>query len=43
MAFTRASGYNNLSQGNAFPVIYSKKVQMFFRDVSVVEAITNND
>ena len=43
MAFTRASGYNNLSQGNTFPVIYSKRVQLYFRKVSVVEAITNSE
>ena len=27
MAFTNASGYNNLSQGNFTPQIFSQKVQ----------------
>ncbi len=43
MAFTNASGYNNLSQGNFTPQIFSQKVQKFFRRASVVEDITNTD
>jgi len=42
-AFTKASGYSNLNQGNFSPTIYSQKVQKFFRRASVVEAITNTD
>ena len=41
MAFTNASGYNNLAQGNFTPQIFSQKVQKFFRRASVVEDITN--
>lgn len=43
MAFTSASGYNNLPNGVFSPVIYSKKVQKVFRKSSVVQDITNND
>ena len=43
MAFGSASGYNNLSQGNFTPQIFSQKVQKFFRRASVVEDITNTD
>jgi len=43
MAFSTASGHNNLSNGNFSPVIYSKKVQTAFRKSSVVEDISNTD
>jgi len=43
MAFTAASGYGNLPNGNFSPIIYSKQVQLAFRKGSVVDAITNND
>jgi len=43
MAFSTASGYGNLPNGNFSPVIYSKQVQLAFRKASVVEAITNSD
>ena len=43
MAFTNASGYQNLAQGNFTPQIFSQKVQKFFRRASVVEDITNTD
>lgn len=43
MAFTSASGHGNLPNGNFTPVIYSKKVQKFFRRASTVEGITNTD
>ena len=43
MAFTTASGYGNLPNGNFSPVIYSKQVQLAFRKSAVVNAITNND
>ena len=43
MAITKASGYDNLPSGNWLPVIYSQKVQKFFRTASVVEDITNTD
>ena len=43
MAFSKVSGNNNLPNGNFSPIIYSQKVQKFFRTVSVVEAITNTD
>ena len=43
MAFSSASGYTNLSNGNWSPVIYSKKVQVAFRKSSVAQAITNSD
>lgn len=43
MAFTKASGYSNLPNGNFSPVIYSQKVQKTFRKSSVVEDITNTD
>ena len=39
----KASGYQNLPQGNWAPAIYSQKVQKFFRRASVVEDITNTD
>ena len=43
MAFTKASGYTNLNNGNFSPVIYSQKVQKTFRKSSVVEDVTNTD
>ena len=43
MAFSKVSGNNNLPNGNFSPIIYSQKVQKFFRTASVVEAITNTD
>jgi len=43
MAFTKSSGYANLPNGNFSPIIYSQKVQKFFRTASVVEGITNTD
>jgi hypothetical protein len=43
MAFASAAGYDNLSNGNFTPVIYSQKVLKFFRRSSVAEAITNTD
>jgi hypothetical protein len=43
MAFPKATGYNNLPNGNFSPVIYSKQVQLAFRKSSTVEAITNSD
>lgn len=43
MAFSSTSGHNNLAKGNFSPIIYSQKVQKFFRTASVIEAITNTD
>jgi len=43
MAIAKGSGYTNLPSGNWLPVIYSQKVQKFFRTASVVEDITNTD
>lgn len=43
MAFSSASGYTNLPNGNFSPVIYSQKVQKTFRKSSVVEDVTNTD
>lgn len=43
MAFQVAAGWQNLSQGNFSPAIFSQKVQKFFRRESVVEDITNTD
>jgi len=43
MAFPKATGYQNLPNGNFSPVIYSKQVQLAFRKSSVVEDITNSD
>jgi len=43
MAFPKATGYNNLPNGNFSPVIYSKKVQLAFRKASTIEDITNSD
>lgn len=43
MAISKSAGYGNLPSGNWLPVIYSQKVQKFFRTASVVEAITNTD
>ena len=43
MAFSKVSGNNNLPNGNFSPIIFSQKVQKFFRTASVVEAITNTD
>ena len=39
MAFTKTANYNNLPNGNFSPIIYSQKVQKFFRTASVAEAI----
>ena len=43
MAFTTATGYGNLPNGNFSPIIYSKKVQLAFRKSTVVGAVTNSD
>jgi hypothetical protein len=43
MAFPTASGYGNLPNGAFSPVIYSKKAQLQFRKVSVVQAISNTE
>ena len=43
MAFSSASGYGNLPNGNFSPVIYSKQVQLAFRKSTVVGEITNSD
>jgi hypothetical protein len=43
MAFSSASGYGNLPNGNFSPVIYSKKVQLAFRKAATVGDITNSD
>ena len=43
MAFTSASGYGNLPNGNFSPVIYSKQVQLAFRKSTVVGDVTNSD
>ena len=43
MAFTTATGYGNLPNGNFSPIIYSKKVQLAFRKSTVVGDITNSD
>ena len=43
MAISSASGWNNLSNGNFSPVIYSKKIQKTLRKSSVVQDITNTD
>jgi len=43
MAFSSTSGHSNLANGNFSPIIYSQKVQKFFRTASVIEAITNTD
>ena len=43
MAFPRAAGYTNLTQGNFTPEIYSQKDLMKFRRVSVVEDITKTN
>ena len=43
MAFGSSTGYNNLSQGNFTPQMFSQKVQKFFRRASVVEDLTNTD
>jgi len=43
MAFTSATGYGNLPNGNFSPVIYSKQVQLAFRKSTVVGEITNSD
>ena len=42
-AFSSASGWANLAQGNWVPEIYSQNVLMFFRRAAVAEAITNTD
>ena len=43
MAFSSASGYGNLPNGNFSPIIYSKQVQLAFRKSAVANAITSND
>lgn len=43
MSFQSAAGYGNLPNGYWSPVIYSKKAQLQFRKISVVQAITNTD
>ena len=43
MAFSSATGYQNLPNGNFSPVIYSKKVQLAFRKAATVGDITNSD
>ena len=43
MAFPKATGHNNLPNGNFSPVVYSKQVQLAFRKSSIVEDITNSD
>ena len=43
MAFSSASGYGNLPNGNFSSVIYSKKVQLAFRKNTVAGDITNSD
>ncbi len=43
MAFSSATGYNNLPNGVFSPTIYSQKVQKQFRKSSVAKAITNSD
>ena len=43
MAFTTATGYGNLPNGNFSPIIYSKKVQLAFRKSTVTGDITNSD
>jgi hypothetical protein len=43
MAFTSATGWGNLPNGNFSSVIYSKKVQLAFRKKTVVGDITNSD
>lgn len=43
MAFSAASGWNNLPNGVFSPTIYSKKVQKVYRKTSVTEGITNTD
>lgn len=43
MAFATAAGYGNLPNGAFSPVIYSKKAQLQFRKLSVVQAISNTE
>jgi hypothetical protein len=43
MAFPASAGYGNLPNGAFTPVIYSQKVQKFFRKMSVAEDITNTE
>ena len=43
MAFSSASGYGNLPNGNFSPIIYSKQVQLAFRKSATVGDITNSD
>ena len=43
MAFSSASGYGNLPNGNFSPIIYSKQVQLAFRKAATVGDITNSD
>ena len=43
MAFAKASGYTNLTNGNFSSEIFSKQAQLAFRKSAVVNAITNND
>lgn len=43
MAFASAAGYTNLPNGNFSSVIYSKKVQLEFRKMTVAADISNSD
>ena len=43
MAFSSATGYGNLPNGNFSPIIYSKQVQLAFRKAATVGDITNSD
>lgn len=43
MAYQSAAGWSNLPQGNFSPAIFSKRAQIAFRKVSVIQAITNTD
>lgn len=43
MAFTKASGYTNLNNGNFSSEIFSKQAQLAFRKSAVISAITNSD
>ena len=43
MAFSKATGYGNLPNGNFSATIYSKQVQLAFRKKSTAQDITNSD
>ena len=43
MAFTKASGYTNLNNGNFSSEIFSKQAQLAFRKSVVSSAMTNSD